>query len=596
MVPTTRAPTTTTGFSGLGLADLLLKAVAALGYEEPTPIQSATIPLLLSGRDLLAQAATGTGKTAAFALPLIHQLMEAPAERPAGKKGGSGVRTRGLVLVPTRELAMQVAEATHKYARGTPICVVPLYGGASISQQIRALERGCDIVVATPGRALDHIRRGSLNLASIKLLVLDEADEMLDMGFAEDIDAILSSTPETRQTALFSATMPPRLRSIAEKHLRDPQRINIAGEKPAAGKLPRIRQVAYVVARGQKPAALQRVLDMESPSSAIVFCRTRLEVDSLVETLNSHGYRAEALHGGMEQRQRDAVMGRFRAAKADLLIATDVAARGLDIQQLSHVFNYDVPAAPDAYVHRIGRTGRAGREGTAITLADPREHRLLRSIERVTKQKIEVAAVPSVADVRGKRLEQTKASLREQLAAGGLDDVRVVVESLAQEFDVLDVAAAAVKLAHAALTGDAEEAADEKGAVPLLTEKGVRPLFQGRDPNARLVAGSRPAPSEGARGGRGARPERAGRAGDGGEALARLYFAAGRSSGIRPGDLVGAITNEAGLSSKDVGAIQITDRFSLVDVPEALADDVVNAMRKTTLRGQKVQVRRDREK
>jgi ATP-dependent RNA helicase DeaD len=245
-----------------------------------------------------------------------------------------------------------------------------------------------------------------------------------------------------------------------------------------------------------------------------------------------------------------------------------------------------VPAAPDAYVHRIGRTGRAGREGTAITLADPREHRLLRSIERVTKQKIEVAAVPSVADVRGKRLEQTKASLREQLAAGGLDDVRVVVESLAQEFDVLDVAAAAVKLAHAALTGNAEEPAAEKGAASLLTVKGVRPLFHGRDPNARLVARSRPASFEGAR---------AGRAGDGGEALARLYFAAGRSSGIRPGDLVGAITNEAGLSSKDVGAIQITDRFSLVDVPEALADDVVSAMRRTTLRGQKVQVRRDRE-
>jgi ATP-dependent RNA helicase DeaD len=336
---------------------------------------------------------------------------------------------------------------------------------------------------------------------------------------------------------------------------------------------------------------LQRVLDMESPTSAIVFCRTRLEVDSLVETLNSHGYRAEALHGGMEQRQRDAVMGRFRAAKADLLIATDVAARGLDIQQLSHVFNYDVPAAPDAYVHRIGRTGRAGREGTAITLADPREHRLLRSIERVTKQKIEVAAVPSVADVRGKRLEQTKASLREQLAAGGLDDVRVVVESLAQEFDVLDVAAAAVKLAHAALTGDAEEV-ELPPSPPSPPGREERFRAAGRDPHARLVPGSRPAPPKGSRGDR---PERVGRAGDGGEALARLYFGAGRSSGIRPGDLVGAITNEAGLSSKDVGAIQITDRFSLVDVPEALADDVVDAMRKTTLRGHKVQVRRDRE-
>src|SRR5204862_526123 len=266
-------------------------------------------------------------------------------------------------------------------------------------------------------------RRGSLNLASIRLLVLDEADEMLDMGFAEDIDAILSSVPDTRQTALFSATMPPRLRSIAERHLRDPQRINIAGEKPGAGKLPRVRQVAYVVARGQKPAALQRVLDMESPTSAIVFCRTRLEVESLVETLNSHGYRAEAIHGGMEQRQRDAVMGRFRAAKADLLIATDVAARGLDIQQLSHVFNYDVPPAAEAYVHRIGRTGRAGREGTAITLAEPREHRMLRTIEAFTKQKIDILTVPTVAELRTKRLDVTRASIRELILAGDLDDV-----------------------------------------------------------------------------------------------------------------------------------------------------------------------------
>jgi ATP-dependent RNA helicase DeaD len=589
MTPT--RPATAGGFGGLGLADLLLKAVAALGYEEPTPIQQATIPLMLSGGDLLAQAATGTGKTAAFALPLINRLLDQPDERTGGGgKRGASVRTRGLVLVPTRELAMQVAEATHKYARGTGICVVPLYGGASISQQIRALERGADIVVATPGRAIDHIRRGSLNLAAVKVLVLDEADEMLDMGFAEDIDTILSATPEARQTALFSATMPPRLRSIAEKHLRNPQRINIAGEKPSAGKLPRVRQVAYVVPRGQKPAALQRVLDMESPTSAIVFCRTRLEVDSLVETLNSHGYRAEALHGGMEQRQRDAVMGRFRAAKADLLVATDVAARGLDIQQLSHVFNYDVPAAPDAYVHRIGRTGRAGREGTAITLADPREHRLLRSIERVTKQKIEIAAVPTVADVRGKRLEQTKASLRKQLAAGGLDDVRVVVESLAQEFDVLDVAAAAVKLAHAALIGDAEEV-----ELPAPPPREERFRAAGRDTNARLVPRSRPASSARTDGSPAGARDRAGRAGDDGEVLARLYFAAGRTSGIRPGDLVGAITNEAGLSSKDVGAIQITDRFSLVDVPEALADDVVRAMRKTTLRGQKVQVRRDRE-
>ena len=268
---------------------------------------------------------------------------------------------------------MQVAEATHKYARGSGLSVVPVYGGAPMMQQIRALDRGADIVVGTPGRILDHIRRNSLTLDAVRLLVLDEADEMLDMGFAEDIDTILEATPKDRQTALFSATMPPRLRSIAERHLDSPQRIMIAREKTAAGKIPRVRQVVYVVPRAHKTAALQRVLDMESPTSALVFCRTRLEVDTLVETLNAHGYRAEAIHGGMQQRQREAVMARFRSAKADLLIATDVAARGLDIQQLSHVFNYDVPSAPDAYIHRIGRTGRAGREGVAITLAEPRE-------------------------------------------------------------------------------------------------------------------------------------------------------------------------------------------------------------------------------
>jgi len=313
---------------------------------------------------------------------------------------------------------------------------------------------------------------------------------MLDMGFAEDIDAILTATPPTRQTALFSATMPPRLRTIAERHLRTPQRLTITQERPAAGKMPRVRQVAYVVARAHKPAALQRVLDVENPTSALVFCRTRLEVDSLVETLNAHGYRAEALHGGMMQRQREAVMGRFRAAKTDLLIATDVAARGLDVQQLSHVFNYDVPTDADAYVHRIGRTGRAGREGTAITLAEPREHHLLRSIERVTKQKIETATVPTVADLKAKRLELTRASLHERLLAGGLDDVRVIVESLAREFDVLDIAAAAVKLAHAELNADGEK--DEVDLPPVsvgqTSARPRRPSAEGPDDRPRGTA------------------------------------------------------------------------------------------------------------
>jgi ATP-dependent RNA helicase DeaD len=547
-------------FASFGLDDTLVKAVTTLGYEEATPVQREAIPVLLSGRDLLAQAATGTGKTAAFALPMIQRLL-----------GGKRRATRGLVLVPTRELAMQVAEAAHKYARGTQLCVVPLYGGASMPQQIRALDRGADIVVATPGRALDHLGRGSLSLAALEVLVLDEADEMLDMGFAEDIDAILESAPASRQTALFSATMPPRLRAIAERHLRNPERISIQREKTTPGKLPRVRQVAYVVSRAHKAAALQRVLDMESPTSALVFCRTRVEVDSLVETLNAHGYRAEALHGGMQQRQREAVMGRFRAAKADLLVATDVAARGLDISQLSHVFNYDVPSAPEAYIHRIGRTGRAGREGTAITLAEPREHRLLRSIEAVTKQKIETATVPTVADLRARRLEITQATLRERLLAGDFADVRVVVESLAEEFDVVDIAAAAVKMAHTATAGDGVE---EEVPVP----SGRREMGE-RD--------TRP-PGE--------RPPRSGRArATGSGDRVRLFIGAGRRAGIRPADLVGAIANESGISARDLGQIEIADGFSLVEVPEAVADHVISSMKRASIRGNKVTIRRDRD-
>ncbi|MBA3271225.1 MAG: DEAD/DEAH box helicase [Acidobacteria bacterium] len=564
----------TPGFGTLGLADSLVTAVTSLGYEEATPVQREAIPVLLSGRDLLAQAATGTGKTAAFALPMIHRLLDGPRRK-----------TRGLVLVPTRELAMQVAEATHKYARGSGLCVVPLYGGASMPQQIRALDRGADIVIATPGRALDHLGRRSLDLKALEVLVLDEADEMLDMGFAEDIDAILESTPEARQTALFSATMPPRLRAIAERHLREPERIAIQREKTAAGKLPRVRQVAYVVGRAHKAAALQRVLDMESPTSALVFCRTRIEVDSLVETLNAHGYRAEALHGGMQQRQREAVMARFRAAKADLLIATDVAARGLDISQLSHVFNYDVPSAPEAYIHRIGRTGRAGREGTAITLAEPREHRLIRSIEAFTKQKIEVATVPTVADLRARRLEITRESLRERIVAGNLDDVKVVIEALSEEFELMDIAAAAVKLAHAAMSGDGEENEEKDLPAPAVRDRddrlGRAPREgRGRFDETREASGRRPTRP----------PSRSGQPN-----VARLFIGAGRRAGIRPADLVGAITNEAGITSRDLGQIEIADGFSLVEVPEAMAEHVISVMKQASLRGNKVVIRRDRD-
>jgi len=564
------------GFASLGLSPEIVASVTTLGYEEPTPVQRETIPMMLSGRDLLAQAATGTGKTAAFALPMLQRIAES----------NTGRLTAGLVLVPTRELAMQVAEAIHKYARGGRLSVVPLFGGASMQQQIRALERGASVVVATPGRALDHIRRKTLRLDKLLVLILDEGDEMLDMGFAEDLDAILEATPRERQTALFSATMPARILSIAQRHLKNAARITIAGEKLAAGRLPRIRQVAYIVARGHKPAALERVLEIENPASALVFCRTRLEVDTLVEMLNAHGHGAEALHGGMEQRLRDRVMSRFRDGTSDLLVATDVAARGLDIQRLSHVINYDVPADSDAYVHRIGRTGRAGREGTAITLVEPREHRLLRSMEAVTKQKVEVATLPTVADLRARRLELTRASLRERLLAGGLDHARVVVETLAQEFDIVDVAAAAVQMAHTALGGDGDD-------------KEI-PTVSPQSPRERETAAPRGAGPRQLQPARGRLPREGRQSGhsrqstSGGEEMIRLFVGAGRRGGVRPGDLVGAITGEAGIESREIGAIEISDNFSLVEVPETRAQDIITALRATKIRGARVTVRRER--
>ena len=558
-------------FTSLGLQRKLADAVAALGYEEPTPVQRETIPLLLEGLDLLGQAATGTGKTAAFALPMLQRIGEG---RPQPGQ------TCGLVLVPTRELAMQVSEAIHKYGKGLGFSVLPLYGGAPMHQQIRALERGAHVVVATPGRALDHMRRGTLTLDSARVVVLDEADEMLDMGFAEDLDAILKATPASRQTALFSATMPARILAIAGRHLRNPARITIAREKTAAGKVPRVRQVAYIVNRAHKPQALARILEIEDPVATLLFCRTRIEVDALVETFNAHGQRSVALHGGMQQRQRDHVMGLFRSQKADLLIATDVAARGLDIAHVSHVVNYDVPASPEAYLHRIGRTGRAGREGVAITLAEPREHRLLRAIEHFIKAKIDVATVPTVADLRARQLELTQASLRERLLARDFDHARVVVESLAEEFDIVDVAAAAVALAHRAAGGGLGE-----GAVDV-------------PPAAAAPA----TPRE--RRGQAASPRRwsAGKAADRPIDVAppppdapvvRLFIGAGRNAGIRPGDLVGAITGEAGVESRSLGAIRIGDRSSSIEVPDALADSIIAALRATTIRGRKVPVRRD---
>src|SRR5215467_2223871 len=526
------------GFADLALVPELRHALSGLGYEEPTPIQRAAIPPLLEGRDLVGQAATGTGKTAAFALPVLQRIL---------REGGQA-EPLALVLVPTRELAVQVSEAMHRYGRHIGARVLPIYGGQPIGRQLRALDRGADVVVVTPGRALDHITRGTLSLRGLKMVVLDEADEMLDMGFAEDIEAILGDTPENRQTALFSATMPPRIDGMVRRHLRDPVRAELGRQASA-------------------PADLGRVLDLEAPTAAFVFCRTRDDVDRLTETLNGRGYRAEALHGGMDQQQRDRVMSRLRGGSIDLLVATDVAARGLDIDQLTHVVNYDVPSAPELYVHRIGRVGRAGREGTAITLVGPREHRMLKTIERATGQPIAVKKLPTVADLRTRRLELTRAALRESLMEDDLETFRAVVEPLCEEFDLFEVALAAAKLAHETSGTVGEE--EELPEVDLRSPNGRRDRRKatGRDQQR-------------------GRPATAG--------TTRLFVGTGRASGVRPQDLVGAITGESHVSGRDIGAIEIADRFSLVEVPESAADDIVAALRQVSIRGRRATVRRER--
>ena len=544
------------GFAELGLTPGLCQALSGLGYEEPTPIQRAAVPPLIAGRDLVGQAATGTGKTAAFALPVLQRI--------SGRSGQAGVFA--LILVPTRELAIQVSEAMHSYGRDMSVRVLPVYGGQPISRQLRALERGVDIVVATPGRALDHIARGTLDLSGLEIVVLDEADEMLDMGFAEDIESILGKTPEHRQAALFSATMPPRIDGMVRRYLSDPVRVELGRKASASPDALLVRQTAYMTPRGHKPAALVRVLDLETPAAAVVFCRTRDEVDQLTETLNGRGHRAEALHGGMDQQQRDRVMGRLRGGSLDLLVATDVAARGLDVELLTHVVNYDVPSAPDSYVHRIGRVGRAGREGTAITLAEPREYKMLKAIERATGRPIAIEKLPTVADLRARRLELTRAALRQIVLEDDLDTFRAVVEPLGEEFGFYEVALAAVKLASEAsgTPGDEEELPEVDLA---LLEGGGRRKAAGPDQRR-----GRPAA----------------------KGTTRLFVGTGRSSGVRPQDLVGVIARKSYLSGREIGAIEIADRFSLVEVPETAADDVVAALRQVIIKGRKTTVRRER--
>ena len=427
-----------TTFSELGLSDSIVSSLTELGFEEPTPIQNEAIPALLTGADVLGRAATGTGKTAAFSLPLLERhVLGQEADAPLV-----------LVLTPTRELCLQVSEAFHNYGRKAGVLVTPIYGGQDYSRQIRALRRGTHVVVATPGRALDHIGRGTLDLTNIKAVVLDEADEMLDLGFADELDAIFDALPGHVQTALFSATLPPKIARIAEARLVDPVRITIAKEKTAEGETPRVPQIAYVVGHNYRTTALGRILDLEAPELAIIFTRTRMEVDDLTESLRARGFSVEALHGGLDQPTRDRVMKRARSGQIDAIVATDVAARGIDLENLTHVINFGIPASYETYVHRIGRTGRAGRTGTAITILEPREHRHLRAIEGITKARIEA---------RGGKVE-------------GGPDLAAVCELLKSRSATLE------KLADAALFFYVEPKVNEEEAAKVLADGGREAL------------------------------------------------------------------------------------------------------------------------
>lgn len=622
-------PAAPSGFEAFGLAAPLLTALKTLGYEEPTPIQEKTIPALLDGRDVLGQAATGTGKTAAFALPILSRL-----DIGAGK----AFEAQALVLVPTRELAMQVAEAFTRYGQQLGVRVLAVYGGQEFHLQLKPLKRGVDVVVATPGRALDHLRKQTLKLDGVRFVVLDEADEMLDMGFAEDLDAILSGLPDTRQTALFSATLPPRIAAIAEHHLKQPVRVTIAPKSVQAGTLPNIRQAAYVVPKHLKEAALVRVLEAERPQSAIVFCRTRVEVDELTDALARHGYGTSALHGGMTQEIRDAVLRRFKAGTLQVLVATDVAARGLHVENLSHVVNYDLPNSPEPYVHRIGRTGRAGKEGVALSFLEPRELRLLKNIERVTKRPVPLAQVPTRAELLSRRADALAGLVEEALKAKVHAPLAALAGRLGEAHPVADVAAAALALLqdelfppHPTDSVDfprfddrpakgprGKERFEGRGGRFDAPERGPRRErdFEERSPRRAHDADERgprhersDRPERRGEGDRGPRgephsPKRQARFTHGGEAREEgakrprrlggaatwLFISLGERAGVRPQDLVGAISNEAGIAARNIGEILVSDESSRVEVPAADAPRIIEALRKTKLRGRKFHV------
>ncbi|HVR41475.1 MAG TPA: DEAD/DEAH box helicase [Thermoanaerobaculia bacterium] len=530
-------------FAALGLRETLVQTLTTLGYEAPTPIQERTIPALLSGRDLIGQAQTGTGKTAAFALPILETID--PASRA----------TQALVLTPTRELAMQVAEALHSYAHGMKdVVVLPVYGGAPIVHQLKRLERGVQIVVGTPGRLIDHLDRKSLVLDSIRMIVLDEADEMLKMGFIDDVERILGAAPESRQIALFSATMPAEVLRIAKRHMPDAERIEIEHKTRT---VTAIEQRFLNVSEGQKLEVLTQILEIETRDAVLVFRRTKTGAAELAERLEGRGFAAVAMHGDMKQSERENVIRRLRSGQLEIVVATDVAARGLDVEQITHVINYDIPYDVEAYVHRIGRTGRAGRSGVATLFITPRERRMMREIEQYTGSAIKPMKMPTRADVAAQRVAKLKETIRKNIPEGDLDMYLELVEQLVDEgpHDIAEIAAAAARLSS--------------GSRPLAV-----PVPEPEPVTARPVSRSAGGPRASSD-----------------EPKVRLTMSVGKRDGIRPADVVGSIANEADIPGRDIGPIDIRETTTFVTIPASRVDVVLAKVGRSRFRGRAVNLR-----
>ena len=566
-------------FSDLNIPAPILKALMDVGYEAPSPIQAATIPLLLEGRDVLGQAQTGTGKTAAFALPVLSRI-DTKQTAP-----------QALVLAPTRELAIQVAEAFQTYAAHMKnFHVLPIYGGQSYGPQLQALRRGVQVIVGTPGRVIDHIEKGSLDLSQLKTLVLDEADEMLRMGFIDDVEQILQQIPDERQIALFSATMPPAIKRIAKTYLRDPSEVTVAAK---TGTAENITQRYWLVAGMQKLDALTRILEAEPFDGMIIFARTKLGTEELATKLQARGFAATAINGDMAQQQRERTIEQLKNGKIDILVATDVAARGLDVERISHVINYDVPSDPESYTHRIGRTGRAGRSGDAILFITPRERGLLKAIERATRQPVSPLELPTIKAVNEVRITRFKDQIRTTLAEGGLDVFRSLIEDIERDDNVpaIDIAAALAKLA--------------RGDEPLLLTKPDREARPEFVPSQREFGGG--AQERAPRAPRGDWEERPARPArepgfkkervmrDPEPGMATFRIEVGFAHGAKPGNIVGAIANEANIPSKHIGRIEIYDDYSTLDLPDDMPKDLVEHLKTIWVAGRQLAITRDGE-